>query len=164
MRLKDVVWALGRDRTSTARGVADLAENAVGQSSSALTAYWAMQVALSALDRLEVRGRDSAGLHVLVSGHGIDLDQPDAAALLSARSDELFTSMAIRAPRGHLSFVYKVAAEIGELGDNTHALRAAIATTPCCTAPSPVPMPSLPFSATRAGRASARSPRPTPIP
>src|SRR5271157_3879041 len=30
VRLKDVVWALGRDRTSTARGVADLAENAVG--------------------------------------------------------------------------------------------------------------------------------------
>jgi glucosamine--fructose-6-phosphate aminotransferase (isomerizing) len=127
VRLKDVVWALGRDRTSTARGVADLAENAVGRSCSAITAYWAMQVALSALDRLEVRGRDSAGLHVLVSGHGIALDQPDAAALLSARSDELFTSMAIRAPRGHLSFVYKVAAEIGELGDNTRALRGAIA-------------------------------------
>jgi len=128
VRLKDVVWALGRDRTSTARGVAELAQSAVGQSAPTITAYWAIQVALSALDRLEVRGRDSAGLHVLVSGHGIALDQPDVDAVLSARSDELFRSMAIRAPGGHLSFVYKVAAEIGELGDNTHALRAAIAT------------------------------------
>jgi glucosamine--fructose-6-phosphate aminotransferase (isomerizing) len=126
VRLKDAVWALGHDRTSTARGVAELAEGAAHPSSSTITAYWAVQVALSALDRLEVRGRDSAGLHILLTGHDIDLDQPDAGTLLSARSDELFTSMAVRAPRGHLSFVYKVAAEIGELGYNTHALRAAI--------------------------------------
>jgi len=32
----------------------------------------------------------------------------------------------VRTPGGHLSFVYKAAAEIGELGDNTKALRAAI--------------------------------------
>jgi glucosamine--fructose-6-phosphate aminotransferase (isomerizing) len=32
----------------------------------------------------------------------------------------------VRAPSGHLSFVYKAAAEIGELGDNTQALRAQI--------------------------------------
>jgi glutamine---fructose-6-phosphate transaminase (isomerizing) len=126
VRLKDVVWALGRERTSTARGVADLAQSAAEQSGAAITAYWAIQVALASLDRLEVRGRDSAGLHVLVSGHDLDLDQPEVGALLAARSDELFTSMAIRTPHGHLSFVYKVAAEIGELGDNTHALRTAI--------------------------------------
>ncbi|HTA12283.1 MAG TPA: SIS domain-containing protein [Solirubrobacteraceae bacterium] len=139
VRLQDVVWALGHDRTSTARGVADLAEHlpaclppAMGgapqdaPAGAASAAYWAIQVALSSLDRLEVRGRDSAGLHVLVTGHGLDLDQPENAALCSARSDELFTSMAMRAPAGALSFVYKVAAEIGELGDNTRALRNAI--------------------------------------
>ncbi|MFN2462217.1 MAG: hypothetical protein ABR591_16310, partial [Candidatus Velthaea sp.] len=38
----------------------------------------------------------------------------------------LFTSLAVRTPAGHLSLVYKVAAEIGELGDNTRALRGAI--------------------------------------
>ncbi len=126
VRLKDVVWALGHDRTLTARGVADLAEKVSETSDSAITAYWAIQVALSALDRLEVRGRDSAGLHVLVTGHDIDLEQPEVEASLVARSDELFTSMALSTPRGHLSFVYKVAAEIGELGFNTHALRTAI--------------------------------------
>jgi len=126
VRLNDVIWALGCDRTSTARGVADLAENVTDPSSSAITAYWAIQVALSALDRLEVRGRDSAGLHVLLSGHDIDLEELKTDALRAGRSDALFTSMAVRTPRGQLSFVYKVAAEIGELGDNTHALRTAI--------------------------------------
>jgi glutamine---fructose-6-phosphate transaminase (isomerizing) len=138
VRLQDVVWALGHDRTSTARGVADLAQHVPSgvsppgcalrgaPSGAAIAAYWAIQVALSSLDRLEVRGRDSAGLHVLLTGHQLDLEQPENAALCSARSDELFTSMAVRAPGGALSFVYKVAAEIGELGDNTHALRTAI--------------------------------------
>jgi glucosamine--fructose-6-phosphate aminotransferase (isomerizing) len=126
VRLKDLVWALGRDRTSTARGIAALTEHASELSSSTVTGYWAIEVALSAIDRLEVRGRDSAGLHVLVSGHGIDCDRQDTDALLAARTDALFTSMAIRTVDGQLSFVYKVAAEIGELGDNTHALRKAI--------------------------------------
>jgi glutamine---fructose-6-phosphate transaminase (isomerizing) len=126
VRLKDVAWALGRDRTATARGIAGLMEHAGGASLATVTAYWAIEVALAALDRLEVRGRDSAGLHLFVCDHGIDLDGYDAGAPLSARSDELFTSMALRTPRGHLSFVYKVAAEIGELGDNTRALRKAI--------------------------------------
>jgi glucosamine--fructose-6-phosphate aminotransferase (isomerizing) len=38
--------------------------------------------------------------------------------------------MALRTPLGHLSLVYKAAAEIGELGDNTRALRAAITSDP----------------------------------
>ncbi len=126
VRLKDVVWALGHDRTSTARGVAEVADSATHTSTSAITAYWAIQVALSALDRLEVRGRDSAGLHVLVTGHGIDLVELEVDPSFAARCDELFTSMALCTPRGHLSLVYKVAAEIGELGFNTHALRTAI--------------------------------------
>src|SRR5204863_6317877 len=80
--------------------------------------------ALSAVDRLEVRGRDSAGLHILVEGHGLDVH---SVASDDRTGDPLFTSMAVRTPEGHLSFVYKAAAEIGELGDNTRALRAAVA-------------------------------------
>jgi glucosamine--fructose-6-phosphate aminotransferase (isomerizing) len=126
VRLKDLAWALRRDRPSSARGIAGLMEHAGELPSSAVGAFWAIEVALSAIDRLEVRGRDSAGLHVLVSDHGMDLDKRETEALLAAREDELFASMAVRTPNGELSFVYKVAAEIGELGDNTHALRKAI--------------------------------------
>ncbi len=52
---------------------------------------------------------------------------PAVGALLAGRTaDPLFASGAVRTPAGCLSFVYKAAAEIGELGDNVRALRAAI--------------------------------------
>ncbi|MCC6436454.1 MAG: SIS domain-containing protein, partial [Acidimicrobiales bacterium] len=124
--VKDVVWALVQDRQRTARAVAALA--GVTPTASAVGAYLAIQESLSAVDRLEVRGRDSAGLHVLVHGHDLQLDSPALAALVAARAaDELFGSGSVRVvDGGALSFVYKAAAEIGELGDNVKAMRAAI--------------------------------------
>lgn len=125
VRLKDALWALGRDRVPTARAVDDLA--GPGAAPAALAAYTSIQQALSAIDRLEVRGRDSAGLHVLVRDHAIDLDSPALRTALSEReADPLFRSGSVRAIDGQLGFVYKAAAEIGELGDNTRALRSAI--------------------------------------
>ena len=124
--LKDVWWAIGKDRLGFATQVAELAGGS--PSGAALDAYAAIQVALSSLDRLELRGRDSAGLHVMVTGHDIDFSEPRIAATLADRCvDPLFTSTAVRTPAGHLSIVYKCAAEIGRLGDNGRALRAAIA-------------------------------------
>jgi glucosamine--fructose-6-phosphate aminotransferase (isomerizing) len=130
--LKDALWALRQDRLRTARAVADLAGMPGPQIPAAASqALWAVQVALSALDRLEVRGRDSAGLQILVADHGLDLTSTELRTQAQARlADPLFTSLAVRTPDGHLSFVYKAAAEIGELGDNGAALRAAIASDP----------------------------------
>jgi glucosamine--fructose-6-phosphate aminotransferase (isomerizing) len=123
---KDAVWAVWCDRLRTARMVEDLAGGAPS-SRAALDAFHSIQIALSALDRLEVRGRDSAGLHVFVTGHDLDLSAPTVARLLEPRrGDPLFTARSVRTPEGHLSFVYKTAAEIGELGDNTARLRAQI--------------------------------------
>ncbi|HKA93619.1 MAG TPA: SIS domain-containing protein, partial [Acidimicrobiia bacterium] len=124
VRLKDAVWAVGHDRLRTARAVADLSGS--DPSRPAIEAFTSVQVALSALDRLEVRGRDSAGLHVFVHDHALDVDDPAFARLLDQRRDPLFGSRAVRRAGDALSFVYKAAAEIGELGDNTAALRAAI--------------------------------------
>ncbi len=126
VHLKDAVWAIEHDRVRTATEVRRLA--GPDSSSTALSGYLSIQEALSALDRLEVRGRDSAGLHVLVRGHQLDLRAGAVAAELAARSaDPLFGSGAVHVAEGHLGFVYKAAAEIGELGDNTRALRQAIA-------------------------------------
>ena len=84
-----------------------------------------MQQAFSALDRLEVRGRDSAGIHVFVWGHDIEADA--LATLVAERgTDPLFQSGTVVQADECLSFVYKAAAEIGELGDNTAALRRAL--------------------------------------
>ncbi len=124
LALRDGIWAIGRDRLRTARAVAELA---VGdQHEGALAGYLSIQLALSALDRLEVRGRDSAGLHILVSRPAIALDAAPVSEARSLRGDDLFTSGSVRAVDGCLGFVYKASAEIGELGDNTAALRAAI--------------------------------------
>src|SRR4026207_1784951 len=59
----------------------------------------ATQTALSALDRLEVRGRDSAGLHVLVTGHGLELDEPTIARLVAQRSPDPLVHARARPPR-----------------------------------------------------------------
>ncbi|MEW6476067.1 MAG: SIS domain-containing protein [Actinomycetota bacterium] len=125
VRLKDAVWAIGSDRLRAAREIAALAAGADG--GAALEAYWSIHVALSAIDRLEVRGRDSAGLHLLVTGHGLDPSDPEIS---SRAADPLFRSGSVRLipeAGGALAFVYKAAAEIGELGDNVRAVRAAIA-------------------------------------
>ncbi|MEM7325202.1 MAG: SIS domain-containing protein, partial [Actinomycetota bacterium] len=124
--LKDALWAIERDRLRAAREVTDLAgPDVLG---ARLAAMFSIQQALSNLDRLEVRGRDSAGIHVLVRGHGLDLSSPEVAGLLADRTgDPLFVDRAVRVVDGHIGIVYKAAAEIGELGDNTAAMRTAIA-------------------------------------
>jgi glutamine---fructose-6-phosphate transaminase (isomerizing) len=129
-RVRDHLWALEHDRVAQARRVAALAGDS-NLSPPALRGYRALEIVLGGIDRLEVRGRDSAGVHILVTGHGLDLSHPDTAAEIARReADSLFTSNAVRlAPDGSwVAFVYKAAAEVGELGDNVAALRAAITT------------------------------------
>ncbi|MFT7600065.1 MAG: glucosamine--fructose-6-phosphate aminotransferase (isomerizing) [Acidimicrobiales bacterium] len=122
---KDAAWAMQRDRLRTAREVGTLAGK--DPASAKVAAYFSIQQALSGLDRLEVRGRDSAGVHVLVRNHGLDLDDEAIQAMVAARSGGgLFADGAVRTASGHLSFIYKAAAEIGELGDNTKSMRASI--------------------------------------
>ncbi|MCJ7439160.1 MAG: SIS domain-containing protein [Acidimicrobiia bacterium] len=125
LRGKDVAWAVRHDRLRNARAVGDLAGSDAGI--AAIEALTSVQVALSALDRLEVRGRDSAGLHLLVRDHALDFTDGAVVGLMAGRAaDPLFEDGAVRTPDGLLSVVYKAAAEIGELGDNVRRLRAAI--------------------------------------
>ncbi|MEK7409913.1 MAG: hypothetical protein AAB327_00795 [Actinomycetota bacterium] len=123
--LRDATWSLRNDRLRTARLVDALAGK--GASPSARLAYYAIQQALSAIDRMEVRGRDSAGVHVMVWGHGISPADDRVTPLLADRlDDQLFASGSVRVGSGEFgawSFVYKAAAEIGELGDNTRVMR-----------------------------------------
>ncbi len=126
VNLKDALWAIERDRLRARHEVIELAGDDV--SGAHLAATFSIQQALSNLDRLEVRGRDSAGIHILVRGHGLDTDSAAIQRLLGERTSEpLFVDQAVRVVNGHLGFVYKAAAEIGELGDNTASMRKAIA-------------------------------------
>ena len=127
--LADVLWAVRNDRFRTAREVSALAGRNAPE--SAVGAYLVAQQAFSSIDRLEVRGRDSAGIHMYVWNHDIDADS--LAALVAERGNNpLFENGSVVSTHdadGHsvLSFVYKQAAEIGELGDNTAALRNTLA-------------------------------------
>jgi glucosamine--fructose-6-phosphate aminotransferase (isomerizing) len=127
VRLKDAWWALARDRLGAARRVEALRRGRPLTDQVHLDGWWAIQVALASLDRLEVRGRDSAGLHVLVAGAAVGADDPDVR---TRSGDPLFPDGSVRAAEGALSFVYKAAAEIGELGDNVKCLSAAVTADP----------------------------------
>jgi len=122
---RDAVWAVRKDRLRTARAVAEFTGRDAGV--AAMAGYLSIQQALSAIDRMEVRGRDSAGIHILVWNHGLDLAEPSVAATIVQRGlDPLFQSGSVRVADDKLAFVYKAAAEIGELGDNVKALRGAV--------------------------------------
>jgi glucosamine--fructose-6-phosphate aminotransferase (isomerizing) len=126
--LRDASWSLRNDRLRTARLVDALAGK--GASVSARCAYYSIQQAFSAIDRMEVRGRDSAGVHIMVWGHGILPTDSRIVPLLAGRLDnELFASGSVRmgsSGGSAWSFVYKAAAEIGELGDNTRVMRSEV--------------------------------------
>ena len=128
--LADAEWAIRRDRLRTAAEVAALAP--AGVSDAGLDVLIGVQQAFSSLDRLEIRGRDSAGLFLLLSGHGVDQGDAGVRAELDRRTGSgLFGHRAIvRGGDGRLGLVYKCADEIGELGDNVRFLRAAVAGDP----------------------------------
>ncbi|MEE2768428.1 MAG: SIS domain-containing protein [Actinomycetota bacterium] len=122
-RIRDASWSLARDRLAAHTGVVSLASVSEKPSDAGLAVLLSVQQALSAIDRLEVRGRDSAGLQIVIWNHGLeDLSVPGART-----EDPLFQSGSVRhLPCGGLLFVVKAAAEIGDLGDNTAALRRAL--------------------------------------
>ncbi len=124
--LGDSLWSIRMDRLREASAVADfLCEDAPTASLDLVSNFWSIQVALSALDRLEVRGRDSAGLAVIVTAEG--LGEALASGTEDAEATDPLGRSGSRLVVGDTaSFVYKVAAEIGELGDNTRALAEAL--------------------------------------
>ncbi len=131
--LADAEWAIRRDRPRTAAAVASLAPDAA--SDAGLDVLIAVQQAFSSLDRLEMRGRDSAGLFLLLSGHDLDSDDPAIRDELAVRAcDPLLGHRAADLRQGRLGLTYKCAEEIGELGDNVRFLRAAVASDPLLAA------------------------------
>jgi glucosamine--fructose-6-phosphate aminotransferase (isomerizing) len=94
---------------------------------------WGIEQVLQALDRLEVRGRDSAGIAVQLSLDEASLKDGGLIAELGSRqTDSAAGDRAVfvlrPTPSNGLvaSFVFKTASLIGRLGDNCAALRQAI--------------------------------------
>jgi len=122
-RMRDLVWSIKKDRIGSYKRVIDLTSKKFTPSHQGFSALLSLQQALSGLDRLEVRGRDSAGLQILVWDHDLD----DVEIPEDRLNDLLFRSGSVRkSSNGSLLFVYKTASEIGDLGDNTNSLRDSI--------------------------------------
>ncbi|MCH1512070.1 MAG: SIS domain-containing protein [Acidimicrobiales bacterium] len=125
IRMKDSLWSLSNDRVRMVKAVSDLCQGQ--RTESSVGTYISIQEALSAIDRLEVRGRDSAGLHLMIRDHALTLPDPIIEKEIQNRSnDSDYKSKSVRLLGDQISFVYKTASEIGELGDNTRVLREAI--------------------------------------
>ncbi|OLF13986.1 hypothetical protein BLA60_02060 [Actinophytocola xinjiangensis] len=121
-QVRDQVWALRHDRMDAAVRARDLA--AGGWTAHSVTSYTALSAVLDGIDRLEVRGRDSAGVTVWV-----ELDATDrATAAVGAldRQDPQFRDRSVVPTTHGACFAYKHAAIIGRLGDNTRHLRESI--------------------------------------
>jgi len=147
--LKDFIWTLEKDILDNLGRIAALfaARPGEGLSREAFHKYRKLNYLLNCLDRLEVRGRDSAGIQISFT---LDDGQAFEKALSSLRADSLYDdflrrsqpgdllngSIGISLPTGEqgkekpggatVTFTYKTSAIIGELGRNVRKLREAI--------------------------------------
>lgn len=123
--LADASFELVNDRLAQLDEVNSVARGPLQP--AAIAGWWAISVALAAIDRLEVRGRDSAGLQVFVPAPPEHLARLKGDVKRLGRDGRLFGAGDVVLSAAGAAFVYKVAAEIGELGDNTASLRRQIA-------------------------------------
>ncbi len=145
-QLKDAAWCLDREVLANVERVRRLLPDADrAPSPAALQIYQYLNTTLNSLDRLEVRGRDSAGLSLLFILPGDayaafcqTLEQSGLSdAFARRRTEETLRNGGISVHtdpdadgRTAISLTYKVAAEIGSLGDNIRQLREAIHADP----------------------------------
>ncbi|MDD5723411.1 MAG: SIS domain-containing protein [Syntrophales bacterium] len=141
--LKDAAWALEKDILANVEKTMCLAGPAhKGLSEKGLGIYWRVNLLLNALDRIEVRGRDSAGIEIsFCPENRTSLDN----SIKTLKADGLYEDFLKRTAPGDLldgsitlsglssgtapqlmTFTYKRASITGALGENTRYLRDSI--------------------------------------
>ncbi len=146
--LRDVAWGIEKDIIDNVEKICALAgtDETTGVLPASLHKYRKLNFLLNSLDRLEVRGRDSAGIQISF----LPENQDDIARILSVleasglseemkrrttAGDSVDGSITISPSGaslgtghyGSISFTYKTAEIIGELGRNVRKLRQQIA-------------------------------------
>ena len=135
--LKDIVWCIRVEVLENISKVAALLDGLTGRPPAhAIRLVKKINAVLNSIDRLEVRGRDSAGISMMFileqdefDRFGRALHKAGLAADLDARTDQrVLVNNGIQTienqdGRAAIAFTYKVAAEIGSLGDNICFLR-----------------------------------------
>ncbi len=143
-KLKDVFWCLNKEvleNIFAIRNLTSLHDPATQQSGIGI--FKRINAVLNSIDRLEVRGRDSAGISVMFTLSDKEFGRYRKALGEAGLTDALKkrtnhqvlanNSITIKAAVGPtqeslatISFVYKFAAEIGALGDNISFIRSQI--------------------------------------
>jgi len=133
--LKDVEWSLREDIMANHDRIVGLAGDRTCHDAAYFERFQKVNACLNALNRLEVRGRDSAGLQIQLAYPG-----PGTMAELRHRltQEGLFDEFvkrcmphdlmnrSIHVNAATISFTYKTAQVTGALGENTARLRKAI--------------------------------------
>lgn len=135
-KLRDIAWSLSRETLENVTSVQDLAGAELRQSGNGWIApYKKINTTLNAINRLEVRGRDSAGISVMFTFAQETwtkvkafLQKEGLEEGLTERSQgDTLLNNTVAVDEGKetasIAFVYKRAAEIGSLGDNVDFLR-----------------------------------------
>ncbi len=106
----DALWRMSKDACVSADQITAFFDDHTMPSDNAIAVYRSINLVLRSIDRIEVRGRDSAGI-------GICLKSIENASSLGQERTH------VNVVGNNAYFVYKRAAEIGELGDNVAHLR-----------------------------------------
>ncbi len=135
LRLKDILWGLEEDLLKNQGKILDLSGSECLSSLPAFQSYQRLNLLLNTIDRLEVRGRDSAGVEMVLKYKN---PEAQAKALDELKGAELYPEMLDREAPGDLihrsirrledsiAFTWKTASVAGELGKNCRELRETI--------------------------------------
>jgi glucosamine--fructose-6-phosphate aminotransferase (isomerizing) len=147
-RLKDISWCLKKEVLDNIFAIGNLAKGLEkSQNTEGLKIFKRINAVLNSIDRLEVRGRDSAGISIMLTftrqmfeKFKEDLIKDGLLERFKQRTNHLVlsnNSLTIKdTSKGDgkglvsISFVYKFAAEIGSLGDNVSFIRSQIKNDP----------------------------------
>lgn len=141
-QVRDIAWCLSKEIEENIRKIKDLFHRSVAPE-EIVTIFKRINAVLNSIDRLEVRGRDSAGISLLFTldpaVYDAFIDTLDKANFLDRFHQRISREVLINGgisvheqtdesgvPRRAVAFTYKIAAEIGRLGDNVAFLRAQI--------------------------------------
>lgn len=136
-RLRDYAWQLGEEVVANIDRTLALMPAGLVPDRPRHFVAWGVEQVLENLDRLEVRGRDSAGVSVQITRPGLP---PDALRSLRARirdagldgidADGSVSLQELADGRLTARFIAKTAQLIGKLGDNGATLRAKLRAQP----------------------------------
>ncbi|MEE9537548.1 MAG: SIS domain-containing protein [Desulfobacterales bacterium] len=147
-KLKDITWSLDTDLLSNTKKIRNLLVHSPEPPSLSNVSFFKnLNAVLNSIDRLEVRGRDSAGISIMFIFEAAEF-QKFEAALAQADVLDQFKERCELDPlinagincqpstktdgkkQVAIAVTYKIALEIGRLGDNVQYLRQQIANDP----------------------------------